>query len=143
MTNLPADELTWKEAVVLYRSRWQIELLFKLWKSHNKLEHQCPRASTHETMAFLWAKLLAVLVQHWLILLSSWQDERRSLKKVATALQAWIGGLTVALNDHKQLTQQIKMLQTQLVQCGRISTRKNQLSHFQLLRNRELLDWAA
>src|SRR5690349_10069263 len=34
ITNLPADQLTWREAAVLYRSRWQIELLFKLWKSH-------------------------------------------------------------------------------------------------------------
>lgn len=143
VTNLPADQLTWKEAVVLYRSRWQIELLFKLWKSHNKLEQQCPRASAEETMALLWAKLLAVLVQHWLILLSTWQDERRSLNKAAAALQDWISVLTVALRNHKQLTEQLKMLQTQLAQCGRISTRKNQLSHFQLLRNPELLDWAA
>ena len=35
--------LTWKEVVVLYRARWQKELLFKLWKSHNHL------AASHET----------------------------------------------------------------------------------------------
>ena len=30
VTNCPGDLLTWQEVVVLYRSRWQIELLFKL-----------------------------------------------------------------------------------------------------------------
>ena len=37
VTNCPPELLTWKEVVVLYRARWQIELLFKLWKSHNHL----------------------------------------------------------------------------------------------------------
>ena len=30
VTNLSPDQRTWKEVVVLYRARWQIELLFKL-----------------------------------------------------------------------------------------------------------------
>src|SRR5688572_21853634 len=33
VTNVPVDLLTPKEAIVLYRSRWQVELLFKRWKS--------------------------------------------------------------------------------------------------------------
>ncbi len=35
VTNCGETLLTWKEVVVLYRARWQIKLLFKLWKSHN------------------------------------------------------------------------------------------------------------
>jgi hypothetical protein len=34
ITNVPGEDLTWKAVIVLYRARWQIELLFKLWKSH-------------------------------------------------------------------------------------------------------------
>ena len=47
MTNCPPELLNWKEVVVLYRARWQIELLFKLWKSHNHLrnENWAPRRS--------------------------------------------------------------------------------------------------
>ena len=37
ITNCPSEQANWKEVVVLYRARWQIELLFKLWKSHNRL----------------------------------------------------------------------------------------------------------
>jgi IS4 transposase len=32
-TNAPVEKLTPKEATVLYRTRWQGELLFKRWKS--------------------------------------------------------------------------------------------------------------
>src|SRR5262249_50684657 len=33
LTNVPAERLTLQEALVLGHARWQIELLFKLWKS--------------------------------------------------------------------------------------------------------------
>src|SRR5204862_6990366 len=32
VTTIPTPLLTWEEALVLLRLRWQIELLFKLWK---------------------------------------------------------------------------------------------------------------
>ena len=37
VTDLPADRLDAAEAWELYRARWQIELLFKLWKQGNRL----------------------------------------------------------------------------------------------------------
>ena len=37
VTNCQPELLTWQAVVVLYRARWQIELMFKLWKSHNRL----------------------------------------------------------------------------------------------------------
>ena len=38
VTNVPAARLTLREALVLARVRWQIELLFKLWKSHGRVD---------------------------------------------------------------------------------------------------------
>jgi hypothetical protein len=37
ITNLPVEKLTIDEARVFYRSRWQIELLFKRWKSQGRI----------------------------------------------------------------------------------------------------------
>lgn len=37
MTNLTAEQFTAEQVMKLYRLRWQIELLFKEWKSHNNL----------------------------------------------------------------------------------------------------------
>jgi hypothetical protein len=36
--NVPIELLRIDEAYVLMRTRWQIELLFKLWKSHGKID---------------------------------------------------------------------------------------------------------
>src|SRR5262249_61845019 len=43
VTNVPAARLTLGEALVLARVRWQIELLFKLWKSHGRVDE--PRST--------------------------------------------------------------------------------------------------
>jgi len=37
VTNIPMEQWSVLEAVVLAGVRWQIELLFKLWKSHGQI----------------------------------------------------------------------------------------------------------
>jgi hypothetical protein len=64
-----------------------VELLVKLWKSHNLLAHHRPGATAVEAMAVLWAKMLGALLQHWLLLTTSWPDDRRSLLNAARALR--------------------------------------------------------
>ena len=143
VTNLPPEQLTWKEAIVLYRARWQIELLFKLWKSHNQLARHRPGATPVEAMAVLWAKLIGVMLQHWLLLSAAWTDDRRSLLKAARALRDWIAALIGVLDNHDQLLHTVTKLQSHLAHVAKIQSRKNQPSHFQRLRNPELLNWAA
>ena len=92
MTNCSVELLTWKEVVVLYRTRWQIELLFKLWKSHNRLATHAESQSVARQMAEFWAKLIGVILQHWLLLTMTWLDCRRSLRKAAAVLHDWITG---------------------------------------------------
>ena len=36
MTNLPRAAWSAEQVMSLYRCRWQVELLFKEWKSHNR-----------------------------------------------------------------------------------------------------------
>lgn len=38
LTNLPASAFSIEQVMILVRMRWQIELLFKLWKTHGKLD---------------------------------------------------------------------------------------------------------
>jgi len=143
VTNVLADQLTWKEAVVLYRARWQIELLFKLWKSHNQVARHRRGATPLEALAVLWAKLLGAVLQHWLLLSATWPDDRRSLRKAARPLRDWITALVAAIDDHDQLVLTVTKLQAHLARVAPIQSRKKQPSHFQLLRNPELLNWAA
>lgn len=72
LTNLP--DLTFAQAHLLARTRWQIELLFKLWKSHGKvLLSRSADPIRQQCEGF--AKLLGVLVAHWLLLVSGWQHD--------------------------------------------------------------------
>ncbi len=58
VTNLTADELSARESSLLYRLRWQIELLFKECKSHNNLQvFQTANPTLME--ALVWGNLIA------------------------------------------------------------------------------------
>lgn len=86
VTNVPVDKLSLAEALVLARVRWQIELLFKLWKSHGAIDE-----STSEkpfvVLCEVYAKLLAMLVLHWTCVVGLWADPARSLVKAAQVVR--------------------------------------------------------
>jgi hypothetical protein len=141
VTNGPAELLSWKEVVVLYRARWQIELMFKLWKSHNHLAASRATWSAEERMAMFWAKLIGVVVQHWLLLIALWSDPRRSHWKAARLLPDWIVALTAALEDVDHLVRTLEQMISTLDAVAKQKPRKKQPSSFQLLLDPELLDW--
>jgi IS4 transposase len=71
ITNVPIEQLSLKEVIILYRSRWQIELLFKRWKSVGLIAVLSGKNDI-EVMVRLWAKLTAALIQDWLIVMVAW-----------------------------------------------------------------------
>ena len=63
LTNVPAQDATAQQLLEAYGARWQIELLFKSWKSHFQIG-QLPRSNPLWVLIQISAKLLAVaLVQ--------------------------------------------------------------------------------
>jgi hypothetical protein len=141
VTNGAPELLTWKEVVVLYRARWQIELLFKLWKSHNHLAQHETDASPQRQMAVLYAKLIGVIVQHWMLLIATWNDARRSLRKAAAVLRDWIVLLTQVLDDPQRLCDLLRQIADAIAQTARVTRRRKHPSLFQLLENPELLEY--
>jgi DDE family transposase len=81
-TNAPADRLSAAEARELYRSRWQIELVFKRWKGLGGLAIDRRHAQTR-ALCELYGKLLGVLVVDWLAL------HRGGLLSGRSAWRAW------------------------------------------------------
>lgn len=71
VTNVGEDQLTFKEAIVLYRARWQIELLSKRWKSYGRIDELDGKSDT-VIMTRFWACLCAALIQHWLTIAATW-----------------------------------------------------------------------
>ena len=141
VTNCTAEELTWKTVVIWYRARWQIELLFQLWKSHNGLERYREQATALERLALIYAKLLGVLLQHWLLLASCWGIADRSLRKAARLLQGQVKALLLVLFDPLRLQEAFQELRRLMEELAQVQSRKGNPSHAQLLDNPELLDW--
>lgn len=133
VTNAPEEMLSAEEAWVLYRLRWQIELLFKLWKSSGGLDTS--RGSEPErVMAELYAKFIALVVQHWLLLAGCWQHADRSLTKAARVVRRWAERLFRALNEEGQrLEEVLELLIAAIGRAGRQTRRKQEPGAWQLL----------
>lgn len=132
VTNAPADLLTVNEALGLLRARWQIELLFKLWKSGSRLD-ESRSGKPWRRLAELYAKLLVVLVQHWLLVVSCWSYPDRSLTQAAQTVQRYATSLALALPHLKRLRGVIEGIQHCLLVGCRITHRRKHPSTYQLL----------
>ena len=133
MTNVPAELLSVEEALVLARARWHIELLFKLWKQHGQIDEwrsQKPWAILCE----VYAKLIAMIFQHWLLLLGCWHLPDRSLVKASQAVRTLVPLLTVAWSGLAPLSAVLERLEAILRRCrSRINPRKTHPNTFQRL----------
>ncbi len=65
-TNSPESRLSNKEVLELYRIRWQVELVFKRFKSILGLGH-IPKQNDEGSMAWLYGKLFVALLTDKLI----------------------------------------------------------------------------
>jgi IS4 transposase len=63
LTHVPVARLSLAEILTLGRTRWQIELRFKRWKSHGKVV-ESRSAQPYHVLGDISAKLLALIVQH-------------------------------------------------------------------------------
>jgi hypothetical protein len=66
ISNVPQSYLTLEQVCLVYRVRWQIELIFKLWKSKAKLATIGPWRE-ERVRCQLYARLIALLLFHRLI----------------------------------------------------------------------------
>ncbi len=122
VTNVPADRLTVREALVLARARWQIELLFKLWKSHQRVDEWRSR-NPWRILTEVYAKLLAVLVQHWLLLVGCWHVPDRSMVKAAQAIQGQALHLAAVFDEYPRLCQALQTV-CRCLAGGRLNKRQ-------------------
>jgi hypothetical protein len=133
VTNLGADRLSLWEACVLARLRWQVELLFKLWKSQGRLG-QSAGQKPWRVLCELVAKLLGLVVQHWAVLtarLSLRQSQHRAAKRVRAAAQR----LAETLGDVEALAEELQQLRQRLQRVAGKQRRRAKPAAFQLVEN--------
>ena len=141
ITNASVEDLTWKAVIVLYRARWQIELLFELWKSHNHLGRSRPGASALEVLAVFYAKLLGVVLQNWILVATAGANESRSMPKAALALMGMVKALLLCLEDRVEMEKELHELREVIENLGGTTNRKKDPTHAQLIANPEFLTW--
>jgi hypothetical protein len=140
MTNLTEDKLSIAEAIVLYRARWQIELLFKRWKSLEHLD-QFHGPRTQEPMTRFWVRLCTVLIQHWLAIGVTWsQVKNLSLVRVVKLLRQFAYELTLAWTSPRQLKRVLRCIEKTANCTCRRNPRKSP-GTYELLRKPELLEY--
>ena len=140
VTNVGEELLTPQEVAILYRARWQIELLFKRWKSLGLIAELSGSTEARQ-MVRLWSRLLAVLVQHWVLLSVAWGEPRRSLAKACEAIRRHALLLVVSLGDGWRLEGEIQRLADVLRMTARRNKRKTP-STFELLDDPSRLEYS-
>ena len=65
VTNTTPEQLTPAQVITTYRMRWQVELIFKLWKSQAQLD-EIGQWRTERVLCHLYARLLGLVIFHWL-----------------------------------------------------------------------------
>jgi hypothetical protein len=132
VTNVPPELLNVQEALVLARARWQIELLFKLWKSYRHIDTS-RSGKPWRVLCEVYAKLLAMVVQHWLLLVGCWAYPDRSLLKAAQTVRKHALHLASAFRKTAHLTRAIATIHQCLAVGCRLNRRKKAPNTSQLL----------
>jgi hypothetical protein len=131
ITNVPAEKLTLAEVWAVRGVRWQVELLFKVWKSEGRLDETRAR-KPYRVLCELLAKLLALVVQHWLLLVCGGSSlvcsQRRGARRVRR-LACW---LLWGLAEVGELARVLERLRRLLARC-RVGRRRGAPATYQRL----------
>lgn len=131
VTNLDGAQLTLEDALILLRLRWQIELLFKLWKQTLAVD-EWRSQQPWQILTEVYAKLLIALIQHWFCVIGAWHLPQLSLVKATLMLRKHAFHLLVALPHWHALIAALSTILAQLPRCL-IQKRKTRPATFQLL----------
>jgi hypothetical protein len=142
VTNLSAEELSIEEAIVLYRSRWQIELLFKRWKTYCQIDLLDGR-NDEMSMTRFWIRLCGALLQQWLVVMAGWfQSSSLSFAKIAKRLCQWIDELASSLESPERLNDVLKKIQSKVLTTCKRNNRQKKPGMMELLNDPKKLEYS-
>ena len=136
ISNLPEPLLSLREAQVLRRLRWQVELVFKVWKSEGRLDESRGQ-KPYRVLCEVLAKLLGQVVQHWASLVAGGSPLLYSQRKAARRVRKVALRLLRALASVRRLQRVLGQLRRRVQRYCRVRSRKGgrQPAAFQTLLN--------
>jgi hypothetical protein len=132
ITNLPVEQLRLAEAIALARARWQIELIWKLWKHDGGLTTSRSAQPEHRLVE-LYAKLIGLLVQHWLMLSTTVPVLAVSRVSMAALIRHHASALARALHAGHGLHRALRTLRAAIHPGCRLTTCRHRPSTWQRL----------
>jgi Transposase DDE domain len=132
VTNVPGALLSVEEALALARMRWQIELVFKRWKSGGGIDRwrsRCPQ----KVLCGVYGKLLAMVVEHWTMVTGCWSLPDRSPTKAARMIGKFALSLALAIRSLPRLRDVLRHAKQVLGVACRMEKRKVHSAHEMIL----------
>jgi hypothetical protein len=133
ITNVPSEMLTVEQIVLIYRLRWQIELIFKLWKSRARLKEIGPFRRERILCQF-YARLIGIVLFHWLVAPICFSQKQLSLPKAFSLLQHHMGRfLMVIAANWCGFSKLLSRIEADFMRLAMKDKRKKSPSTYQLL----------
>ena len=133
ITNVPAEQLSVEQLVLVYRLRWQIELIFKLWKSRAKLKQIGPHRVERVRCQF-YARLIALVLFHFLVAPTYALYKDVSLTKALAVVKRQVPHLIAAFaGEWERFSSVLHKIEAGLLRFARLDKRKKKLNAYQLL----------
>jgi Transposase DDE domain len=140
VTNASEDVLPRREACVVRRVRWQVELVFKVFKSEGKID-ETRSGRPYRVVCELYAKLLALVVQHWALLAAGYQMLKHSAQRAARRVRKRAMQLLEGMTQRKTLGKVVAHLAKDLHRRCRIGRRHAHPSTLDRLMAYEQPEW--
>lgn len=96
VTNVPEELLSVAQAASLYRLRWQIELIFKCWKSRGHLK-EIGAYRYHRVLCQGYGRLIALVLFHFIISPMTIHNRELSLFKAYSLVQYHLYTMIIAI----------------------------------------------
>lgn len=121
VTNASAEQLSAKEVMLMARVRWQIELLFKLWKDSIDID-DWRSEKPYRILCEVYAKMMACIVQHWLLLVGGIHALDKSMTQATTPIRNYAWTLARDLRHPTLLARTIEHIRWILTRQARINS---------------------
>ena len=132
LTNVPPLLLSLKQVMLLLKVRWQIEILFKLWKEYLSIDEWNSR-NPWRILTEIYAKLLTALLFHWTTLFDFWKHPDRSLFKAVQLFQKYITTMLFNLSNLDALISTLQRLSDCYSKSCRIGKHAHLACTYQML----------